>query len=85
MNNTLTVSCAPGSDARRPMIRIANRWLTESGFIIGSQFDVNYAENVITLKKLNTNYEFYNNIQTAYPVPISTGETNVEESTQHTG
>lgn len=71
MNSTMTVSYAPG-DSERPMVRIANRWLAESGFLVGSKFNVEYANNLITLKKLT--HEHSNNLQTPRQVALSTGE-----------
>lgn len=74
--STMTVSYASG-DARRPFIRIGNRHLLTSGFFIGSKFSVEYANNLITLKKLTHDN---NNLQTsAHIVAISTGETSAEE------
>jgi hypothetical protein len=53
MNNTMTVTIAPGDDRRKPMIRISNRHLLKSGFVVGSKYAVIYGIGVITLRKIN--------------------------------
>ena len=47
----MTVAYAPGTAASRPMIRIANRFLAESGFTVGSQIEAEYGFGVITITK----------------------------------
>jgi len=50
----MTVAYAPGSASeQKPMIRIANNFLAESGFTVGSKCDVEYGRGVITISKLN--------------------------------
>jgi len=47
-----TVSYAPGGDGYKPMIRIGNsRLLLESGFHVGSKFEIQYGNNVLTLTR----------------------------------
>lgn len=46
----MTVAYAPGSTgASKPMIRIANRFLAESGFTVGSKIEAEYGQGVITI------------------------------------
>lgn len=47
----MTVAYAPGEKAQRPMIRIANKLLTESGFTVGSKIEAEYGQGVITITK----------------------------------
>lgn len=48
----MTVAYAPGSTgAQKPMIRLSNRFLTESGFIVGSKIEAEYGNGIITLTK----------------------------------
>lgn len=51
----MTVAYAPGDYTQKPMIRIANRFLLESGFKVGNKVDVKYGNGIIiiNLKKLN--------------------------------
>ncbi|MFA6414848.1 MAG: SymE family type I addiction module toxin [Candidatus Paceibacterota bacterium] len=49
----MTVAYAPGENTQRPMIRIANRFLAESGFTVGSKIEAEYGQGVITITKLN--------------------------------
>ena len=75
----MTVAYAPGgqtcySDRSRtiepkPMIRIANRMLLESGFKVGSRVSIEYGHDIITVRKLQ-NHE-HNNISETNPVPDS--------------
>jgi len=72
----MTVAYAPGgqtcySDRSRtiepkPMIRIANRMLLESGFKVGSRVSIEYGRHIITVRKLQ-NHE-HNNIQAPSPL-----------------
>jgi hypothetical protein len=50
----MTVAYAPGGDARRPMIRIANRRLTHCGFVVGSKYIVTYEKGSIIIKKITS-------------------------------
>lgn len=61
MKKTQTVSYAPGSDAKKPMIRLANNILLTCGFPIGTKIDVEYSENVITITRKEQNYEIRSN------------------------
>ena len=73
----MTVAYAPGgqtcySDRSRtiepkPMIRIANRMLLESGFKVGSRVSIEYGHDIITVRKLH-NHEHNINIQTPSPL-----------------
>ena len=48
----MTVAYAPGSTSeQKPMIRIANRFLAESGFTVGSKIEAEYGNGIITLTK----------------------------------
>lgn len=48
----MTVAYAPGSTSvSKPMIRIANRFLAESGFTVGSKIEAEYGNGIITLTK----------------------------------
>lgn len=47
----MTVAYAPGENDKRPMIRIANRFLAESGFTVGSKIEAEYGQGVITITK----------------------------------
>ena len=48
----MTVAYAPGSTSvQKPMIRIANRFLAESGFTVGSRIEAEYGNGVITITK----------------------------------
>jgi hypothetical protein len=42
---------APGTNDK-PMIRIQNRFLSESGFVIRDTFDVTYQSELITIQKI---------------------------------
>ena len=49
-----TVSYAPGGDGHKPMIKIGNsRLLLESGFKVGTKFEIQYGNNVLTITKAN--------------------------------
>jgi hypothetical protein len=48
----MTILEAPGDDRQKPMIRIANRFLLESGFTVGSKVEVEYSDNFITINKI---------------------------------
>ena len=57
----MTVACAPSRETcyvdqsrsieQKPMIRIANRLLLESGFKVGSKIEVEYGHNIITITR----------------------------------
>ncbi len=47
----MTVAYAPGEKAHRPMIHLANKFLTESGFTVGSKIEAEYGQGVITITK----------------------------------
>lgn len=47
----MTVAYAPGTAANCPMIRLANKFLTESGFTVGSKIEAEYGPGVITITK----------------------------------
>lgn len=48
----MTVAYAPGSTgASKPMIRIANKYLAESGFTVGSKIEAEYGNGIITITK----------------------------------
>jgi len=49
----VTVAYAPGGDTGKPMLRIANRLLLESGFTVGSKAEIQYGNGVITITKLD--------------------------------
>src|SRR3989344_4176576 len=80
----MTVAYAPGgqtcySDRSRtiepkPMIRIANRMLLESGFKVGSRVSIEYGHDIITVRKLH-NHEHNINIQTPSPLTNPTRAT----------
>ena len=48
----MIVVYAPGTNAQTPMIRLANRFLLTSGFTIGSRFEVEYTDGVITISRI---------------------------------
>lgn len=48
----MVVIRAPGTNDK-PAIRIVNKWLVEAGFVIGTQIEVSYQPDIITIKKLN--------------------------------
>lgn len=51
----MTVAYAPSSTGdQKPMIRLANRFLTESGFTVGSKIEAEYGRGIITLTKQPT-------------------------------
>ena len=59
-----TVSYAPGDNQSRegertPMIKITNRLLLESGFQVGSKFEIQYGNNVLTITKVNEQIHDY--------------------------
>ena len=43
---------APGTNDR-PAIRLANKWLTENGFNVGTPIEVTYTKGIITIRKIN--------------------------------
>jgi hypothetical protein len=52
----ITVAYAPGEEGeQKPMIRIANRFLLESGFKVGNKAEVEYGHGVITITTKNQN------------------------------
>lgn len=51
----ITVAYAPGEGEQKPMIRIANRFLLESGFKVGNKAEVEYGNGVITITTKNQN------------------------------
>ena len=56
MKRAMTVAYASGGDGRRPprpMLRIANRWLLESSYEVGSKIEVEYANGVIKIIRVN--------------------------------
>ena len=50
----------------KPMIRIANRFLSDAGLKIGDAIEVSYSRGIITVKKLQKNE--YNNIQEKHSI-----------------
>jgi len=67
----MTVAYAPGGDGCKPMIRIANRLLLESGFIVGSKVEIQYDRNVITITKLSNEHHHANKIPSPFSPAIS--------------
>lgn len=55
MTRTMTVSYSPGSNERipTPMLRIANRYLTNSGFTVGEKVYVRYSAGSIIINLKN--------------------------------
>lgn len=54
MTRVMTVAYAPGDHRKpKPMIRISNHFLFDSGFFIGEPIVVVYENGVITIKKIN--------------------------------
>ncbi|MDO8513935.1 MAG: hypothetical protein Q7S50_00100 [bacterium] len=51
----------------KPMLRIANRMLLESGFKVGSRVSIEYGHDIITVRKLQ-NHEHINSLQTPSPL-----------------
>lgn len=49
---TMTVTRSPGHDDHKPMIRISNNLLKKYGFTVGDKFTVEYAQNIIIIKKI---------------------------------
>ena len=48
----MKVAYAPCSTgASKPMIRIANKYLVESGFTVGSKIEAEYGNGIITITK----------------------------------
>ena len=48
----MTVAYATSSTgASKPMIRIANKYLAESGFTVGSKIETEYGNGIITITK----------------------------------
>ncbi len=58
MKKTQTVSYAPGSDAKKPMIRVANNFLLRNGFRVGSEIEVDYSDGIITITLKNQEYDY---------------------------
>ena len=56
----MTVAYAPGGDDRKPMIKIINRSLLKSGFIVGEKYQVTYEQGKIVINKLNQHHEISN-------------------------
>lgn len=50
----MTIVHAPGFDQhlRKPMLKIANRFLRESGFTIGTKVEVGYGRGILIIRKL---------------------------------
>lgn len=46
----MTVAYAPGGNEQKPMVRITNRLLLQSGFTVGRKFETEYGDKIITLK-----------------------------------
>lgn len=57
MKRTQIVSYAPGSDAKKPMIRLANNFLLRHGFRVGSEIEVHYSDGIITINLKNQEYD----------------------------
>jgi hypothetical protein len=57
----MTVAYAPSSTgASKPMIRIANKYLAESGFTVGSKIEAEYGNGIITItKNIMNNATYY--------------------------
>src|SRR3989338_5797832 len=74
----MTVAYAPASTTcyvnqsrtieQKPMIRICNRFLLESGFNVGNKITVQYGDGIITIRKINEQSHEHNNVSTPYPV-----------------
>lgn len=47
----MTVAYAPGGNEQKPMVRITNRLLLQSGFTVGSKCNVEYGNGIITIVK----------------------------------
>ncbi len=56
LKREMTVSYATGepsrSEGQTPMIRIANRFLLGSGFMVGSKIEIEYGNEVIKISKI---------------------------------
>ena len=70
MKREMTVTYAPGIGTAKPMIRITNRFLTNSGFSIRDKIEVRYGSEVITISKLNQNHERNSNKLSVQAPPI---------------
>lgn len=65
LTRTMSVVRTPGTD-NKPMIRIANNFLADADFSIGSTVEVSYQHNIIIIKKIKHEY----NIQETNPVSV---------------
>lgn len=56
VKRTMTIVDAPGADQPlgKPMLKIANRFLYNSGFTVGTKVEVEYAHEVVIIRKLST-------------------------------
>jgi hypothetical protein len=45
----------------KPMIRIANRYLSRAGFKVGDRAEINYSKELITIRKTLELYDYNNN------------------------
>lgn len=67
----MTVVRTPGTD-NKPMVKIANQLLLTMGFAIGVPIEVTYEQGLISIRRLDNNYEPNNNLQApSGPVAIS--------------
>ena len=78
----MSVVRTPGTEDR-PMIRIANRFLSDAGFEIGGTVEVHYQNGVIIIKKLNEHES--NNIQKADSVADEPVSDDAEQSIRRPG
>ena len=48
----MTVAYCPGDKHQKPMIRIANNWLSKAGFLVGNRIQVKYRNDRIIINRL---------------------------------
>jgi hypothetical protein len=46
-----TVVYAPGNSSKKPMLKIINRFLLDCNFTVGSKIEVEYANDIIVIRK----------------------------------
>lgn len=47
----MKICYAPGNRQQKPMLRIINRFLQKSGFMVGTSISVEYTESLIIIRK----------------------------------
>jgi hypothetical protein len=52
IKRNMTVTDSPGDNNSKPMIRIANRFLLSSGFLVGNKIEVKYRNGRIIINRL---------------------------------